>query len=622
MMESAAAEIVGQTIAGRYRILRLVGEGGVGRVYEAEQVLGSSPRSVALKLLRPEWSHDAAVQARFHREAALVAKLQHVNTVRIYDFGATSDGTLYIAMEFLRGRSLQRLLDERGALPPARVERIVQQVAASLQEAHDAGIIHRDLKPDNILMLEGHGSEHDMVKLLDFGIAKGRPSSGTALTKLTALGTFVGTPAYMSPEQFGGDALGPESDVYSLGVTSHQMLSGRLPFDAQSAMQWAQAHLGSAAPALAGDYGAGAIPESMRRAVLHALAKEPAQRPASASQFAREFSGADVPPPAPGAPAPVPAASHALSEPFSVEARRGAAALPPAVGGPRTAPMTRVPDFAAPAPAVPPTLPIHSPPPPRPVTPAARGGGVKLLVGAATVLGVAFFALLAQQQGWFSSAGQSASPPEAPGEGAPPAPVVIAPQEPAPVAPESPPRPVEPSAPADRAPAKPPPSRPTSPATPAAKPPAAGAPNPPGIPPILPGPSAPPTGPSAPTGPAQPPANPALPPGVLPPGVQLPELQLPPIQLPSAEGACERCLETLRKGGNGSVVSAAADDLLCSDHQGSQACQAQIRELSPPVAEQAARAGDCAAALATEAAGLRLGVDQERFRTVHTLCVR
>jgi hypothetical protein len=109
---------------------------------------------------------------------------------------------------------------------------------------------------------------------------------------------------------------------------------------------------------------------------------------------------------------------------------------------------------------------------------------------------------------------------------------------------------------------------------------------------------------------------------VLPPRVQLPELQLPPIQLPSAEGACERCLETLRKGGNGSVVSAAADDLLCNDRQGSQACQAQIRELSPPVAEQAARGGDCAAALATEAAGLRLGVDQERFRTVHTLCVR
>src|SRR6185503_21275725 len=101
---------IGQIIAGRYRILRQVGEGGVGTVYEAEQNLGSSTLAVSIKLLRPEWSHDSAVQARFHREAALVARLQHPNTVRIYDFGAASDGTLFIAMEFLRGRSLQRLL--------------------------------------------------------------------------------------------------------------------------------------------------------------------------------------------------------------------------------------------------------------------------------------------------------------------------------------------------------------------------------------------------------------------------------------------------------------------------------------------------------------------------------
>src|SRR6185295_7337618 len=274
------------------RLLRLVGEGGVGRVFEAEQVLGSAPRSVAVKLLRPEWSSDAAVKARFHREAALVARLQHVNTVRIYDFGATDDGTLFIAMEFLRGRSLQRLLGERGALAPERAERIVSQLAASLQEAHDLGIVHRDLKPDNILILDGYGSEHDLVKLLDFGIAKGQPSSGTALTKLTALGTFVGTPAYMSPEQFGGATVGPQSDIYSLGVTSYQMLSGHLPFAAQSALQWAQSHLGTAPAPLAAEYGVGPIPESMRRAVSRALAKDPAQRPSSALQFAREFSGA------------------------------------------------------------------------------------------------------------------------------------------------------------------------------------------------------------------------------------------------------------------------------------------------------------------------------------------
>src|ERR1043166_1138593 len=111
-MSNSDQDLIGQTIAGRYRLLRLVGGGGVGRVYEAEQVLGSAPRSVAVKLLRPEWSNDASVQARFHREAALVARLQHVNTVRIYDFGNHSDGSLFIAMEFLRGRSLQRWLDE------------------------------------------------------------------------------------------------------------------------------------------------------------------------------------------------------------------------------------------------------------------------------------------------------------------------------------------------------------------------------------------------------------------------------------------------------------------------------------------------------------------------------
>jgi serine/threonine-protein kinase len=626
-MESGAAELVGQTIAGRYRVLRLVGEGGVGRVYEAEQVLGSSPRSVALKLLRPEWSHDAAVQARFHREAALVAKLQHVNTVRIYDFGATADGTLYIAMEFLRGRSLQRLLDERGALPPERVDRIVGQVAASLQEAHDVGIIHRDLKPDNILILDGHGSEHDMVKLLDFGIAKGRPSSGSALTKLTALGTFVGTPAYMSPEQFGAGAIGPESDIYSLGVTSHQMLAGRLPFDAQSAMQWAQAHLGSAAPALAADCGAGPIPESMRRAVLHALAKEPSQRPASARQFAREFSGAEAPAlvaEGPAPPAVHPASRVAAIEPSRADARRAPVAFAPApvapaavAGGPRTAPMTRVPDFVANA--VAPTLPIPSPVPPRPEAPRAprRGGAVKLLIGATSVLGAAFIAVLGQQLGWFSASGGGPPAPEDPGLSAAPPPVVIAP-EPAPVTPESPSRSSEPSPPVERGPSpKPAPPRATPPVPPATRPPAPGTPPAPapGVPPILPGPSTPAPAPST-------PASPQLPPGVLPPGVQLPDLQLPPINLPSAAGACERCLETLSKGGNGSVVSAAADDLLCNDRQGSQACEAQIRELAPTVAEQAARAGDCPAALATEAAGLRLGVDQARFGTVHTLCVR
>src|SRR5688572_6087501 len=138
--DAPVPSLVGQTIAGRYRLLRQVGEGGMGKVYEAEQSLGSSQRAVAVKLLRPEWSHDPSVKARFHREAETVARLEHFNTVRIYDFGETEDGTLFIVMEYLHGRSLQSVLDEHGAMPPERVQHIVNQAAASLDEAHRLGI--------------------------------------------------------------------------------------------------------------------------------------------------------------------------------------------------------------------------------------------------------------------------------------------------------------------------------------------------------------------------------------------------------------------------------------------------------------------------------------------------
>jgi len=623
--EASAADPVGQTIAGRYRLLRLVGEGGVGRVYEAEQVLGSSPRSVAVKLLRPEWSSDAAVQARFHREAALVARLQHVNTVRIYDFGASADGSLFIPMEFLRGRSLQRLLDEQGALPPERAARIVGQVAASLQEAHDLGIIHRDLKPDNVIILDNHGSEQDMVKLLDFGIAKGQPSSGTALTKLTALGTFVGTPAYMSPEQFGAAALGPQSDIYALGVMSYQILMGRLPFNAETALQWAQAHLGAPPPPLPAEHGSRALPESMRRAVARALAKEPAQRQSSALQFAREFAGTE---PAEALRAALPSlavpVARRVAEPAAragVEAvLRPVGPAPVAAGSPRTAPMTRVPDFVPP-PAVPRTLPIASLPAPPMVSPAAprRGAGIKALLSAALVLGLAFVVLLARELGLWPRANESVEPTALIGsEPASAPPVVIAPDPPAAPAPAvdargdraapAPERNPTATSPTPR-PRTPPPVAPSAPPGTASPPGSL----PSGVPP-LPNPGVPPS--ALPSGtPPLPGAPPALPPG-------LPGLPLPPFNFPTSAGACERCLETLRTGGNGSVVSASADDLLCDDRSGRERCESQIRALAPSIAEQAARANDCPAALATEAAGLRLGVGQERFGNVHALCVR
>jgi serine/threonine-protein kinase len=288
--------LVGQTIAGRYRLLRQVGEGGMGTVYEAEQTLGSSVRAVAVKLLRPEWSHDPSVKARFHREAATVARLEHFNTVRIYDFGATDAGTLYIVMEFLHGRSLQSVLEEQGALPAERVLHLVRQAAGSLDEAHRLGIVHRDLKPDNFLLIDNYASQRDVVKLVDFGIAKGEATPGSTTTKLTEFGAFVGTPGYMSPEHFMRGGASPQSDIYSLGTTTYQMLVGRLPFEADTVMQWAQAHLNTTPPPLEPHNTHGAIPEAMRAAVARALSKSPPQRPATATAFAREPGGEVIDP--------------------------------------------------------------------------------------------------------------------------------------------------------------------------------------------------------------------------------------------------------------------------------------------------------------------------------------
>ena len=389
--------LVGQTIANRYRLIRQVGEGGMGTVYEAEQTLGSSVRAVAVKLLRPEWSHDPSVKARFHREAATVARLEHFNTVRIYDFGATDTGTLYIVMEFLHGRSLQSVLDEQGALPAERVLHLVRQAAASLDEAHRLGIVHRDLKPDNFLLIDSYASQRDVVKLVDFGIAKGEPTPGASTTKLTEFGAFVGTPGYMSPEQFIGGGASPQSDIYSLGTTTYQMLSGHLPFEAETVMQWAQAHLNTTPPPLPAENIAGPIPEAMRAAVSRALSKSSAHRQSTAIEFARELAGevidaavrstakapsappldarldARVGEPAPSAPvqaAPAhPEASRRPSDPQPAAAAPGPP--PSSAAGPASAAAvaSRAPDspLRAPAsPSRPPSSPSRAPESPRP----------------------------------------------------------------------------------------------------------------------------------------------------------------------------------------------------------------------------------------------------------------
>ena len=236
-----ADPLIGRTLAERYRVLRPIGAGAMGTVYLAEQRLGHTSRRVAVKVLSDEVRRDADLIARFHRECAAMATLDHPNTVRIFDFGELSDGTPYMVMEHVDGEPLSHVL-ERGPLPLERVQRIVAQIAGSLQQAHDRGIVHRDLKPDNVILLSD-GPAQDFVKLLDFGIAKHVGRSRIIHAELTAPGTILGTPQYMAPEQFAGGDVDARTDVYALGVMIYEMLAGRPPFEADTPLEWATKHL-------------------------------------------------------------------------------------------------------------------------------------------------------------------------------------------------------------------------------------------------------------------------------------------------------------------------------------------------------------------------------------------
>jgi len=221
---------------GGFRILEKIGQGGMGTVYRAKQV--SLDRIVALKVLKPSLAKDLEFIARFRREALAAAKLNHPNIVQAIDVGF-EEGTLYFAMEYVEGRSLQQILDKEGALDEEEATRYVRQIAEALVCAHKAGLVHRDIKPDNILVtMDG------TVKLADLGLAKGGADSS-----LTDTGTILGTPYYMSPEQARGDKdLDTSSDLYSLGATWFHMATGRVPFDGKTAANILIKHLSELPP--------------------------------------------------------------------------------------------------------------------------------------------------------------------------------------------------------------------------------------------------------------------------------------------------------------------------------------------------------------------------------------
>ncbi len=277
--------LIGQTLPGGYRVTHLVGVGGMGRVYCAEQVaLG---RTVAVKVVHPHLADDELATARFLNEARAASRLSHPNSVAIFDFGRTDDGQPYIVMEYLRGRDLGRVAEGEGPLPLRRIVDILRQTLAALDEAHALGIVHRDLKPDNIV-LEPLRSGLDFVKVVDFGLAKIIRGDGISMNgpALSQPGLVCGTPEYMSPEQGRGDSLDGRSDLYSVGVVLFELLAGRVPFEAETVTKTLLLQLTEPPPDPRDVAPDRAIPPAFAELALRALAKSREDRMQSARAFA------------------------------------------------------------------------------------------------------------------------------------------------------------------------------------------------------------------------------------------------------------------------------------------------------------------------------------------------
>jgi serine/threonine-protein kinase len=378
----------------RYTIVRLLGKGGMGAVYEARHArLG---RRVAIKFLLPELAARPEILRRFENEAVAAGGLEHPNLVAVIDLGRATDGSAYLVMEFLRGEDCARLVRRLGPLPATRAVNIVLQACRGVAVAHDAGIVHRDLKPENLFLTDA-GDGGDQIKVLDFGIAKLRPVDGQAATRT---GSTFGTTHYMSPEQArGASDVDARTDVWALGVVLYELLSGRKPFDSEQPLGVIHQILNATPPGL------GAVRPGLLRglvaAVERALRKDADQRfpsiralASALEPFAGQARAGGEPEPA-GATRPTPAT--APSEPVlrrglgrragtalallgavgivavSLLGARGKApppAVPPPVATASPAPAAPATNAAAVPPAAPPPPPAAKTPPAGPAAPA------------------------------------------------------------------------------------------------------------------------------------------------------------------------------------------------------------------------------------------------------------
>ncbi|HEX5099503.1 MAG TPA: serine/threonine-protein kinase [Polyangiaceae bacterium] len=271
--------LIGKTVAGRYRVIKLLGEGGMGAVYLAEHV--AIEKKIALKVLHAEYAAKGDIVTRFQQEAISASRIKHPNVLEIFDFGQLESGAFYLAMEFLEGNDLADEIQRHHVLEPARGLRFAQQICRALAAAHAKGVVHRDMKPENVFLQRTPDGE-ELVKIVDFGIAQLRTNEEAAASskqrRLTRTGMIFGTPEYMSPEQAGGKHADQRADIYAVGIILYEMFTGAVPFTGETFLGVLAKHLNDTAPPMSAVYPELGISTELQTVIHRALEKRPEER--------------------------------------------------------------------------------------------------------------------------------------------------------------------------------------------------------------------------------------------------------------------------------------------------------------------------------------------------------
>src|SRR5262245_28858816 len=297
VLEEDSGSLVGKALDGQYQIEAMLGKGGMGAVYRARHILLGD--RVAIKVLPPEMRSNTEWLRRFQREGQAARRFRHPNAVTVYDLRTSGDGTIYLVMEYVEGNTLDVELRKRGRFTPAEAVAVLRPIMSVLNAAHAMGVVHRDLKPENIMIGKANTGGEPVVKLLDLGIAKLREVAGaekTGNTNLTVAGQMLGTPYYMSREQWGelphdgNSEIDGRADIYSLGCVLYEIIAARRPFDGMTLAELRRQHVSVTPPPLrevAPD-----VPESFSQVIARSIAKDRGERQNTAGELEQELSAA------------------------------------------------------------------------------------------------------------------------------------------------------------------------------------------------------------------------------------------------------------------------------------------------------------------------------------------